>query len=371
MSRTRIILFSLLPLLLLLMAAEVVVRVLDLDKPAIRAGTVRVNPENILRPDISLGWSHIPNSTMEHSGHAITINSLGLRSPELTEKQPGEFRILSLGESTTFGTGVAADETYSALIQEFLRKKRGSENVTVINAGVGAYSSFQSLKYLEVRGLRLKPDLILFYHEVNDYLPPTWRDYEFNEIGITKTDKELYDSKLQKLNRAFIHFSGVYRFLSFKYATYKINKLHLQDKKSLTPTIGLPLRRFTGFYPKIEGKEGAEELDESKLGTRVSERERLDILTRLLSITRERGIHLVIIHPSYLETSPHECLLTRFCRDNDVDMFEAHPSLHPEGVPASLMFSDVFHPVAQGHRRLAEGLADFIYEGYLKGSPND
>ena len=48
----------------------------------------------------------------------------------------------------------------------------------MINAGVSGYTSFQSRKYLELRGLELKPDLVLFYHEQNDFLKAEFSDRE-------------------------------------------------------------------------------------------------------------------------------------------------------------------------------------------------
>src|SRR5437016_3822832 len=45
--------------------------------------------------------------------HPLALNSRGLRGPEIpAERKPRELRILGLGDSTTFGTGVAWEETW-------------------------------------------------------------------------------------------------------------------------------------------------------------------------------------------------------------------------------------------------------------------
>jgi len=371
-SKIKAIIFSLLPLIVLLMSAEGLVRLFSLDRPTIVAGGSGVGFTTFVQSDIDLGWSMIPNSNGETRGKPVVVNSLGLRSPEIGAKKPGEYRILSMGESSTFGMGVANDETYSAQLQNLLRERVTSRPVTVINAGLSAYSSYQSLTYLKLRGLGLKPDLILFYHEVNDYLPSTIRDTEMNEVGVLRTDKELYGSRLRRINGILDKYSALYRFLAFTYANYKIGQLNREKIDNPISDIGLPPElQVGGFIGKAgDEEEGAGiDLNTMALGRRVSESERLENLQELASISRENGIELIVIHPSYAHSKPHECLLTRFCREEDVRMFEAYPSLHPEEVRREYMYLDFWHPSGFGHQRLAEGLADFIGEQLLSASP--
>lgn len=124
------------------------------------------------------------------------LGALGLRSPEIASRRPNEFRILSLGESTTFGGGVPADRAYTAILavnlQEVENAAGGQRHFSAINAGIPAYSSFQSMEYLKRRGLDLKPDLLVIDHEVNDYFPSAMRDSSNNEIGKLMTDRELH-----------------------------------------------------------------------------------------------------------------------------------------------------------------------------------
>ena len=101
-------------------------------------------------------------------------------------------------------------------------------------------------------------------------------------------------------------------------------------------------------------------LDESTLGQRVSEEERVEILHHFKRICEENNITLVVIHPSYQHSSPHECVLTAFCKNNNVPMFEAYSSLHPPELPPGSLFLDVWHPGVEGHRRLGRDLAHFL-----------
>jgi lysophospholipase L1-like esterase len=96
----------------------------------------------------------------------FSTNSRGLRGPEVPRRK-GAFRILALGDSTTFGLGVNDDETWPAVLESLLREKTGRP-VEVINAGVPGYTAFQGLRYLEDRGLSLAPDLVLATFGFND-----------------------------------------------------------------------------------------------------------------------------------------------------------------------------------------------------------
>ena len=61
--------------------------------------------------DPLLGWRNIPNWKATTQRHKLTINSRGLRGPEHPYEKPrGTFRIMVLGDSFTWGYGVADDE---------------------------------------------------------------------------------------------------------------------------------------------------------------------------------------------------------------------------------------------------------------------
>jgi lysophospholipase L1-like esterase len=376
--------FSLLPAVALLLAAEVTVRILRLDRPAFYAGGFGKTGEadSIERADVDLGWSMKPGFRTAASSPrmACATNRLGLRSPEVAPKRENELRILSLGESSTMGIGVAAEDTYSQRLQELLGQRLQPRPVTVVNAGVSGYSSFQSLKYLELRGFALRPDIVLFYHELNDYLPSTIRDPGQSEVEILQTDRQLYDSRLVRLSRWLLTRSALYRLASNSYAQRRIRKLFVvrgheaRQVKSPQGEIGIPERSTivaVPFHLREDGsKQRATEMHPSTIGRRVSEAERLDNLRRLVAVCREKRVALIVMHPSYRPTVRHECVLTRFCAENRVPMLETYDLLHPAGFPPEVMFADAMHPSEIGHQALAEGLLRFILgQGGLSGLP--
>jgi len=96
-------------------------------------------------------------------------NSLGYRGGEFEIPKPEEtYRIFTLGGSTTYGTGVATDETYPAQLQQILRDEYGYMNVEVVNAGVESYASHDSLANLTYHVLDHEPDMVIVYHGIND-----------------------------------------------------------------------------------------------------------------------------------------------------------------------------------------------------------
>ena len=100
------------------------------------------------------------------------ISSLGFRDDELSDpKPPGQKRILVLGDSSVFGSGVVISQTFSSRLEQALNG--GSvpppRAVEVINAGVPAYTSYQSLVILrQARSLQL--DGLIIYSMNSDMM---------------------------------------------------------------------------------------------------------------------------------------------------------------------------------------------------------
>lgn len=131
----------------------------------------------IYEPHPQLYWRLKPNQDCftKVDRQPVHINSQGTRGPEFSiEKPPGTFRILSLGDSRTFGWGVADEGTYSRKLEQLLKdfqRENGQapifntpgriERVEVINAGVNAWSYSQMAVYFREFGLRYQPDVVV------------------------------------------------------------------------------------------------------------------------------------------------------------------------------------------------------------------
>jgi hypothetical protein len=93
----------------------------------------------------------------------VHINSHGTRGPEFAVAKPRDtIRIVSLGDSKTFGWGLAESETYSGVLERLLQEKAGpGRRIEVINAGVNAYSYPQMQAYFKHVALTYSPDIVI------------------------------------------------------------------------------------------------------------------------------------------------------------------------------------------------------------------
>jgi lysophospholipase L1-like esterase len=120
-----------------------------------------------------LGWVHQPNQLAKTvGGWGVRINSGGLRGPEYQiAKPPGTLRVLLVGDSFTFGYGVAEDSTYGRYLEELLRVPSPScPRPEVLNAGVNGYNARQEVAFIRRLGLRYNPDIVILGFTPNDLL---------------------------------------------------------------------------------------------------------------------------------------------------------------------------------------------------------
>ena len=189
------------------------------DVPERLARSNKLAVSGLDEPDPDLFWRYRPHQDLQWKAIRVRTNAFGLRDRERSrEKPPGVFRILSLGESTTFGDQIDATQTYSYLLEEMLNADPTlGRRVEVWNCGICSYTSYQSLRWLERDGLAFQPDLVLFYHEINDFLPTYYRTGDGQALGLGRTDREL-GALRQRLGplMALLEKSHFYRWLRIR-----------------------------------------------------------------------------------------------------------------------------------------------------------
>ncbi|MBI4327060.1 MAG: SGNH/GDSL hydrolase family protein [Chloroflexi bacterium] len=119
----------------------------------------------IYEADPLLYWRNKPNqncrTTVERK--PVHINSQGTRGPEFAIPKPANtLRILTLGDSITFGWGLSEPETYSGLLEKHLQEALGPrKKVEVLNGGVNSWSYAQMYAFLRDRALAYQPDFVI------------------------------------------------------------------------------------------------------------------------------------------------------------------------------------------------------------------
>lgn len=112
-----------------------------------------------------LGHEHIPGRRALLQNVDIRINNHGLRGPPVQSKSGGR-RILFLGSSITLGWGVDEPQIATSRIAEMFR--RDSQEVEVLNAGIGNYNTARYVELYLTRLANLEPTDIVIHYFVND-----------------------------------------------------------------------------------------------------------------------------------------------------------------------------------------------------------
>jgi hypothetical protein len=110
------------------------------------------------------GYEHFPVRLQP------TLNSLGFRDVEHAKAKPnGVVRILVLGDSMTFGHGIADDELWLRRMQELAGPK-----IEVISMAQNGWSTADELYAFRHQGAGFDPDIVVIAVVDNDLAPPLW-----------------------------------------------------------------------------------------------------------------------------------------------------------------------------------------------------
>ncbi|RKY21348.1 MAG: hypothetical protein DRQ55_04655 [Planctomycetota bacterium] len=97
------------------------------------------------------------------------MNSLGFRDLEFSQDKPaGEFRVIALGDSFTFGVGVQLQDTWAQQLERVLQAERHGP-VEVINCGfVAGHKPPAYLQWIREEAMKLQPDVVIVGLCLND-----------------------------------------------------------------------------------------------------------------------------------------------------------------------------------------------------------
>jgi len=142
--------------------------------PAASRGTLTM-PHEFKRRDVRIEgairayyWHNILHVFNQHDMRLVG---------EFRPKRPDTFRVMVVGDSLTYGQGVPADATYSALLEADLGK---TYRIEVLNLGRCGDQSEDVLRIVKEFLPKLKPDLVIYGVCLNDFLPSGKGEYQNN-----------------------------------------------------------------------------------------------------------------------------------------------------------------------------------------------
>jgi lysophospholipase L1-like esterase len=197
----------------------------------------------------------VPNIARSfRNGNEFRINSKGFVGPEFdTRPSPGVYRIIAVGDSCTFTTGVW-NVAYPALLESLLNSTAQSRRYEVINAGIEGYNSDFALDRIKNEIIGYRPNLVTIYVGWND---------------------------LMKVNPDHSAATGKHSFLATVLdQSYMV--------KALKKLIFIDLRPWL-FQPKVEASETDAHAYDAFLPKRYEEN-----LVSMISLLRQNGIEVIL-----------------------------------------------------------------------------
>jgi len=144
-----------------LVVAESIPRLLELPD---RLAIGRTVGSGLYVLDDAAGYVMQPGYVGRWSGvdydQSFQTNGRGLRGPELEPKQPGQFRIVVIGDSMVFGGQVREEQRFTERIETVI-SARGLAQVQVVNVGVPGWTTFNEAGFLAANSAWLQPDLVV------------------------------------------------------------------------------------------------------------------------------------------------------------------------------------------------------------------
>ena len=314
--------------------------------PQLRIDTQGENTSGLFEFDPLLTWRIRPGlREVWWDFTTVTTNSRGLRmNREISEKKPGTVRIVTLGDSVTFGYRVPlamdrskpkeADDgrAYPAMLEELLIASH-LQTIEVIPLACPGYSSAQGLAWLRREIADLKPDIVTACFGWNDIRSAGLPDRE----TFPQTDGQV---------RAR---SWISRSQGLLYLTKEAGERNSRVPSKRAPEPRSSVEEYTAHFEKMS------------------------------EVCRAHGAWFGIILPVYRDPNTPETDPGRYTDISEGERMTAYrnrlrevakskmipvlevPELTEARWPStSALFGERIHPNASGHRLMADRIAEFL-----------
>jgi lysophospholipase L1-like esterase len=300
-------------------------------------------------------WSPRPGAEVPW-GTDERINAAGYRGPlRPVQRTPGTLRIAALGDSSTFGLGVAYADTYSAQLEARLAER--GIRAEVLDFGVIGFTIRQGLERYRAIVRAYRPDVVVAaFGAVNDHLPA--------QGGLAEVDKVMVDPTEQgRWDQLWLD------------ARQGLRTVHLLARLA-DRLRGLESERDLEFAAtqrreRVEQHVGKPRFDKQGGVRRVSLDDFRACFLELEAAVAADGARLVVLSMPRMQEAeqqgPVMCdyshLIAELAGGGCLPLIDARQAFLDAGPTAEDdLFADFFHPSANGHTLLAWLLTEAITE---------
>lgn len=185
----------------ILVIAFLFVQISNKMRSTLGASVSIVNPKTItktLSDEFTYFYEPRENLTIEThedwlpyvSTYTINSDSLNERFEYEEQKKEGVFRIITLGDSFTYGSYVNTKDNWTEVLEDSLNSKKKCPQIRkfeVINLGVGGYDAAYEVERYKLRGTKYQPDLIIMlivdFMRITEYRMEHTKTYSPTQIA--------------------------------------------------------------------------------------------------------------------------------------------------------------------------------------------
>ena len=308
----------------------------QMDDVPIRFGMT--NWPDIVEKDPWLFWqlkadARAPRDQGKMTG--FVANGDHMRNPDLpVERDAGDYRILSLGDSVTFGWGVQYEEAYPTVLGELLTAAHPGRNVQFMNGACSGYTTHQGREVLRRRALKYRPDVVTLWFG--------WNDSVFWD-GMTDRDHARIFARDHWLS-----FSATYRMLTYRMRKSEHRDLRRQRKKEEDPQPRMPVSEFEEALREMVAMVRATEVEPGRFATPV-------LIQGVYNKQHARALG----RGEPIDFDGHQQVVAKLAAELDVPLLRVHEVLRAAG-HGSEVFLDHGHLDPVGLRAVAEGLVALL-----------
>ncbi len=299
----------------------------------------------VTHPEDARVVRHEPGFAGRWDGTWYQINQMGLRGPELNTDPPDhEYRVVALGDSCTFGKGVAEADSWPRQLEGILGDALPEgRSVAVANLGVNGYSGSTYERIFREVGLGLEPDLVVVGYNLNDF-PNAIRAVDEYVFGERKTRRLLSQNLRDLLGR-----TATYRWLRQAY-------YHSQREADW--------KNAEAFAREAQGSPSTDEAWHGEVVYLESIRDQASAVGAKMAVflfPYESQVYLDTFDTSPIERLRETCAALGLPFVDLADEFR-RSARQSDPVVELFLKGDRYHPNPKGYRIVAEGVVRLVLE---------